>query len=358
MDGMSLGKPLPPEDLEYVGSRVAALWPQLKGARLLMTGATGFFGRWLLESLLFANERHNLGVSVVALSRDPGAFLNASPHLATASLRWRTVSVATLQSDSFAGETFDMVIHLATEPDMRVTRASPNAAAGVIIDGTRRTLEVAARTGATRFLLTSTGAVYGAQPPDMERISEDYPGVPDPLDEMSPYGFAGEAKRQAELLCLTAARAGGLGAVIARCFTFAGPGLPIDGKFAYGNFMRDSLAGGPIIIKGDGTTVRSYLYSADLAVWLWTLLLRGVPGRAYNVGSEHALTLKQLAELMDGELGSKGITVLQNSASGLAPDRYVPSTHRARGELGLQEGFSLPQMIRNTASWHRSKVKH
>jgi dTDP-glucose 4,6-dehydratase len=358
MGGMSIEGPLPAEDLDYVGRETQALWPELKGARIFITGGTGFFGRWLIESLLLADKRHELGVSVVALSRDPGAFLKGAPHLATAGIRWITGSVTTLGREALAGERFDAVIHLATEADMRATQGNPNAASDVITEGTRRVLGVAVRTGARRFLFTSTGAVYGRQPRDMERISEDYPGAPDPTGAPSPYALAGQAKRRAELQCIETAQRDGLGAVIARCFTFAGPALPTGGKFAFGNFMRDALQGGPIVIKGDGTNIRSYLYAADLAVWLWTLLLRGAPARVYNVGSEKAVTLRQLSEAIASELGAKGVEVLQEPAPGAAPDRYVPSTRRAREELGLREGFSLPEIIRKTAAWHRSMVKH
>jgi nucleoside-diphosphate-sugar epimerase len=355
---MNAHGPLPAEDLEFIGREGASLWPDLKGVRIFITGATGFFGRWLLESLLWANERRDLGVSLVALSRNPEAFLGTAPHLAVSGLGWMTGSIADLRTEAFEGERFDMVIHLATESDMQGTHANPRAAVGVITNGTKRALDVAARTGARRFLFTSSGAVYGPQPREMERIAESYPGIPDPLDREWPYSVAGEAKRQAENLCVKHARANGLEAVIARCFTFAGPCLPTEAKFAFGNFMKDALRGGPILIKGDGATVRSYLYPADLSVWLWTLLLRGAPGRAYNVGSESAVSLRHLAEAMAAELDSKGPEVQQDSEPVSRSGRYVPSTQRAREELGLKENFSLPDIIRRTAAWHRAEVKH
>ncbi len=134
--------------------------------------------------------------------------------------------------------------------------------------------------------------------------------------------------------------------------------MPLDSKFAIGNFIRDGLAGGPVVVTGDGTPMRSYLYAADLAVWLWTLLLKGVPGRAYNVGSEHSVTLQELAKTVSHELGASGVSVMGKPVTGRSLDRYVPSTLRIRQELGLEENFSLPEIIRRTASWYRPHVKH
>jgi dTDP-glucose 4,6-dehydratase len=181
-------------------------------------------------------------------------------------------------------------------------------------------------------------------------LDESFPGLPAPNNLTDAYAISGEAKRQAELLCVHYAREHSLAAVIARGFTFAGPGLPLDGKFAFGNFMRDALAGRPIVLTGDGTPVRSYLHAIDLTVWLWTMLVRGAPGRAYNVGSEHAVTLRELAELIAAEFGLAEVKVLQKPLPGQLPHRYVPSTARARAELGLSETINLPETIRRSAN--------
>jgi dTDP-glucose 4,6-dehydratase len=158
----------------------------------------------------------------------------------------------------------------------------------------------------------------------------------------------------AEWMCATASRAGGFEATIARGFAFLGPYSPIDAHFAAGNFIRDALAGRPIIVQGDGTAVRTYLYAADLAIWLWTILIRGETGRAYNVGSEQEINIADLARLVAEVVGLAGaIEVRGIPIVGERPERYVPSTVRARTELHLEERIDLTESIRRTIAWHR-----
>ena len=142
---------------------------------------------------------------------------------------------------------------------------------------------------------------------------------------------------------------------VARCFAFVGPYLPLDAHFAVGNFIRDGLRGGPIRISGDGTPYRSYLYAADLAVWLWTILLRGQPMRPYNVGSAAALTIADLAQqVADVFAPPVSVTVARSPVAGAAAQRYVPAVARVETELGLRLTVPLAEGIRRTVEWHRA----
>jgi dTDP-glucose 4,6-dehydratase len=142
--------------------------------------------------------------------------------------------------------------------------------------------------------------------------------------------------------------------MIARLFAFAGPHLPLDLNFAIGNFVRDALKGGPIQIAGDGTPKRSYLYAADLAVWLWTILLRGQPARPYNVGSDEEVNIAELAELvLRNAAPGTSIEIAQSPKPGVPPARYVPCVNRAREELGLRVRIPLDEAIRRMFDWYR-----
>jgi dTDP-glucose 4,6-dehydratase len=335
-------------ELDDVVERMGPLWDDLRGARIFVTGGTGFFGCWLLETLLWANDRLRLGISLVVLTRDPSLFHAKAPHLAAHSgLELQRGDVCALAS---AGGRFTHVIHAAVDGGPPRSFEERKQVFATSVAGTRRVLEFARASGARRLLLTSTGAVYGKQPPLLSHVPEGYHGGPDPAGVDS---IGAEAKRAAEALCAVYADRQ-FEPAIARCFAFVGPYLPLDSKFAAGNFVRDALSGGPIRIAGDGTPYRSYLYASDLCVWLLTILLRGAPLRPYNVGSEAALTIAGLARAVAALFTPPPlIEVARQPAAGAAADRYVPSTERARHELSLEEAVPLDEALRRTVNWFR-----
>jgi nucleoside-diphosphate-sugar epimerase len=350
--------PIIAEDIEQLLARTPGLWPDFRGASIFITGGTGFFGIWLLEALLAANRTFSLGCRVTALSRDPSRFAVKAPHLA------QDPALAFIEGDvrdfAFPSGPVTHVIHAATESSTTLNAEDPQTMFEVCVEGTRRALELAREKRATKFLLTSSGAVYGRQPPEVRHIPEDFPFAPDSPGVRDAYA---EGKRAAEQLCVAASRpdaaGGSVPATIARCFAFVGPHLRLDAHFAIGNFIRDAIAGGPILVGGDGTPFRSYLYAADLVEWLLTILLRGQSGRAYNVGSEDAVSIRQLADRVAAvtatlcpERTPPKVTVAKQPRPGFPAERYVPDCGRARAELGLIPATSLDAAIRRTMRFH------
>jgi nucleoside-diphosphate-sugar epimerase len=322
------------DDLEGILTQTKGLWEELRGKQLFVSGGTGFVGRWLLESFVFANDALDLHARALVLSRDPGSFRQKAPGLAAdRALRFQAGDVRDFE---FPPGEFQYVIHAATDSVAKPEAKASDALLKTIVNGTRRVLDFAAQAGTTKLLFTSSGAVYGAQPPEMTRTPETYCGAPDPLDPQSMYG---EGKRVAELLCALSAQRQIFAPKIARCFAFVGPHLPLDAHFAIGNFIRDAVKGGPIRIQGDGSPLRSYLYAADMAVWLWTILFRGTSCTPYNVGSEDARSISAWADLVAGKFEPRPEVVVANQGmvGQLNRQRYVPMTARARVDLGLRE---------------------
>jgi dTDP-glucose 4,6-dehydratase len=358
-----MSKPLPREDLDHILTQAGDAFTALAGARIFITGGTGFFGHWLLESLLHANRELSLNIAVTVLTRSVATFRATSTHIAN------DPAITPLEGDvrsfAFPAQQHTHILHAATDSGGQQVHLPPYALAESILEGTRRVLQFARATQATRLLYTSSGAVYGRST-TLLRTPETYAGAPDPLLLQSSYD---EAKRMSEHLCIAYAAGTGLEPVIARCFAFVGPHLPLDQHFAIGNFIGAALAGQPIHIRGDGTPRRSWLYMSDLSIWLWTMLARGNANRAYNVGSDEAYTIAEAARLVrevvvpfgicppeaqpkDRLLARSSIQV-DGTPDPLAPlNSYVPAIDRARDELGLCVIIPLDEALRRTAAWY------
>jgi dTDP-glucose 4,6-dehydratase/UDP-glucose 4-epimerase len=338
------------QDLARILQRSPALWEMLRGRSLFLTGGTGLFGRWLLEALCHANRELDLGLRVTVLTRDAQAFIRQAPHLAADAML--TLHNGDVRDFAFPQGHFDYLIHGATTSASETFNGEdPLRKFDTLVDGTRRVLDFAAQCGIERSLFLSSGVAYGTQPADMTHIPESYQGAPDTCDVDTSLG---QAKRAAEYLTTYYANKHGWHNTIARCFSFAGPFMPLDLHYAIGNFIAQALFEDEITVKGDGSPVRSYLYMADLVTWLLTLMLQGRNGEIYNVGSDQAISIRELAEMVRDTLSpGKPIRVMGqhgHSVGNSVRNRYVPSISKARLELGLDASIALDEAIRRTSA--------
>lgn len=340
---------VPAEDLDHVLNHTSDLWQEARGSRFFITGGTGFFGIWLLETFARANDALELGMNAVVLTRDPEVFARKAPHLAARK------DIQFLKGDirSFVppGDFFTYVIHAATDASATINRENPKEMFDSIVSGTSHVLSFARNARVQKLLFTSSGAVYGEQPQDLTHVPETYLGGLDPFQAVSAYGLG---KLAAEHLCSVEGKASGYEVKIARGFAFVGPHLPLDSHFAIGNFLGAVLRGEPPTLTGDGTPRRSYLYASDMAIALWTILFKGAPNRAYNVGSKHDLSIAELAELVCRTLGradlSPGLPLTQSALAQSA--RYVPDVSRAERELGVREHVPIDAAIIKTHQFY------
>lgn len=330
---------LPAQDLDHILQDAAKDLEELRGKRILLTGGTGFFGKWLLAGLCHADAKLRLGLRITVLSRDPAAFLRQFPQVGhIPSLSFAQGHVAELPTGD---QRFDYILHAAADTTAFTAEADERERTRAIVDGTRRMIELTKKSGAQRLLNISSGAVYGifTSLPTGAKETDYTAAAP-----LNPYGAA---KREAEALCA----ATGIDFVTARAFAFLGPYLPLDAHFAAGNFMRDALKGGPILVRGDGTALRSYLYPADLVVWLLGILIRGQWSRAYNVGSDEAVTVAQLARHVAHAFHPAPEVIIQSVQSPGPQNIYLPDINRTQSELDLHVAIPLQDAIARTLAF-------
>ncbi len=320
--------------MRRVQARCAELGTQLRGRRIFLTGGTGFFGKSILS---LVRRGYFSEVSWTILSRHPERLWKECPEFANLpNVRFVAGDVRDFAfSAADSGDAYDTVIHAATAA---VSNLPPGEMESVVVEGTRHVIEFAKCVGAERLMMTSSGGVYGVQPPELSHIPEDFPCHP-----TTEYG---RAKLVAERLCVDS----GLWTLLPRCFAFVGPYLNREIHFAIGNFIGDCLANRPTIIRGDGTPYRSYLYADELVVWLLTILTRGQSGRVYHVGSDEAISIFDLAKRVRNVLRtSNEIRVLGTPDPARLPARYVPQVTRTKTELGLSMEIGLDEAIRRSA---------
>jgi nucleoside-diphosphate-sugar epimerase len=289
-------KPLPADDLQSVLQQAHESFAALKGAHIFITGGTGFFGHWLLESFLAANRELSLNAHVTVLTRSADKFHKDSPWIAND--KSITLMAGDIRTFDFPSDPFTHIIHAATDSGDEPQRI-PGAMAAIVIEGTERVFDFARAANAQRFLYLSTGAVYGRST-TLTHTPETYP-----LPTLSPGCY--EASKQA-----------------AEHWLFkqsASPEVVIARPFA----------------------------------WLWTLLIRGEHQRAYNVGSDESFTISGAAQLTVETLAPHLAVETLGTPNPAAPlNSYVPSLERAHIELGLCTTVPLSEALRKTAAWHRS----
>jgi dTDP-glucose 4,6-dehydratase len=322
----------------------------LREARLLISGGTGFVGKWLLNSIAYANRLGNSNITAVVITRSARSFEEAAPELAgNMAFRFLESDVRAIPSSIGA---FDAVIHAATPASAELNLNAPLEMLDTIIDGGRTMLELASRSGRIPFLFLSSGAIYGDQDPKMFAQSETLNTAPDPLSAHAAYH---EGKRVGELQCAAYSRAGRINAKIARLFAFVGPYLPIDRHFAAGNFIGDALRGSAIRVNGDGRAVRTYLSAADMTRWLWAVLARGEDNRAYNIGAAKPVTIAELANVVASLVPGTSVIVRDPPDLSRPAHRYVPDVSRITTELGVGETIDLAGALEEMLDFYRGR---
>lgn len=325
---------LPVEDLSLILKHTNECFDFLRDKNIFLTGGTGFFGKWLLESFLFAKENRIFEGKVYVLSRSPETFLEKYPHFKNNSIIFIKGDISSFPLDFQA----DILIHMAADVSLDSSEKSLIHFQKTL-DSVKQLTSWVKQSTASKVLLVSSGAA---------EVSSSW----NPLHSSSVYT---ESKKMMELLFLDSLKELPCDVSIARCYSFLGPYLPIDSHFAAGNFIKDTLAQNKIVIKGTGKDLRSYMYPVDLVIWLLSILVKAKNKSIYSVGSEEKVSIAELAKLID-QLGSqKSVEVLGIHQGSLAPSCYVPQTEKIRNDLSLNILIDLRSAIKKTLKWHAEK---
>ena len=251
-------------------------WHDLDGKTIMISGATGLIGRTLTDLLLAYAQTAARPPHIVALIRSPEkakAFWDNIPNLTLFS--WTAD-----QPLKYAGDV-DYIVHCASQTSSKGFIQQPVDTIRTAIMGTETLLQLAVKKKSAGFLYLSSMEVYGTPQSD-EKITEDYVGTLDPLKVRNCYP---EAKRMCESMCVSYASQFGVPACIARLTQTFGPGVQADDNRVFAEFARCAMTKNDIVLHTKGETKRSYVYTADAARALLTVLLRGTLGEAYNIAN-------------------------------------------------------------------------
>ena len=310
---------------------------------LLLIGGSGFFGKSFLDGY-----RRGLlapwGIDrIVVVARGASALRRTHPGLVAPGVTLLDADAAKVDELPAA----DFVVHAAASTDARRYAADPGAERANMIAAVDNYARLAERLHrSSRIVFASSGAVYGQQPADLPELPEDF--AASGADEaVAGKGSYADAKRHSETR-IAALGAAGLRVAIARCFAFIGHYLPRDQHFAVGNFLADGLAGRPVGVKARKTVYRSYMHADHLVRWLMTLAAAADrEALAYNVGSDEAMTMPQIAHVVAQRFD---VPVDLPPLNHPGTDRYIPSIARARAELGLALSFDFRSAVDEVAT--------
>lgn len=291
---------------------------------LFITGGTGFFGKSILDYL----NRSNNHFDVFVLTRNCQSFINKNQkNIDLSNVKFVDGDVRTFDFN----RDIDYFIHAATPV---IDKVNDQELASIVEDGTKNALAIAKKCKCRRFLFISSGAVYGINSNPMKES-----------DICKPCTQYGISKLNAENLCLDS----GLDVCVARCFAFSGRFLNKTSQFAIGNFVKDAIDGQSISINSDGKSVRSFLDQEDLCKWLFKILLHSKPNEIYNVGSNRAISIFELAMLVKKTLNPNIEVTINKSIQGSSV--YLPDITKIMNDLSCIIEKTLEQSILEMAKY-------
>lgn len=295
------------EDLKSVLNCVESIYI-LKQSSVLITGASGLIGSFLVDFLMYCNEVLSLGIDIYVMGRNVSSLSRRfSSHLHSEHFHIIQHDVTTPFTETIH---VDYIIHAASNAYPQLFSIDPVGTITSNVFGTYYLLEYLKSTRGKRFLFVSSGEVYGLSCSGgniLDELSYGYVNITDPR---SCYP---NAKRVTETLCVSYAKQYGVDTVIARPCHIYGPTATLNDNRVSSQFIRNALKGNDLVLKSHGTQLRSYCYVADCVSGILTVLLKGITCNAYNISNiESVVTIREMADIIAEICGVKVCFELPN----------------------------------------------
>lgn len=321
----------------------------LTNSCILITGGTGFAGRWILEMLNYLNKSYSFNIKIYLLARNEPSNFDIKDYKNVFFLKSDVKNLKEIPSE------INYIIHAAGTPDSRFHVSNPIKTIEDNYKGTQNILNLATRLpNLKKFIHFSSNKVYGLN--FIPSLISESKSTFENLDTNDGYS---ESKRISEAICKAYIAEMNLPIVLVRPFAFIGPFQSLEKPWAINSFIRDALLGGPIRIMGDEMTVKSYLYGSDLAAYIVNILSLGQVGEVYNLGSTEAITLIDLANKIKKIIGD-GIGIKINSSKDIYSKHLydVPSMSKLEIDIRLKSRITLDEALTRAILWNKMHVKN
>lgn len=310
-------------------------WDKLQGRSVMLSGATGLIGSFLIDVILEKNTRENLNCTVFALGRNEekakARFCKFADDSHYVFIPY-DVKLPLVRDEI---DTVDYILHLASNTHPMLYSTDPIGTITTNIIGLQNLLDFAVKHNAARFAFASSNEVYGENRGDVELFDEDYCGYINCNTLRAGYP---ESKRCGEALCQAYRVQNGLDVVVTRFTRSYGPTMIMSDTKAISQFIRKGIAGEDIVLKSEGTQYYSYTYMADAVSGLLWILLAGESGEAYNIAEEHSdIMLKDLAAVIAGIKGKKVVFELPDAVEAAGYSKATKA--RLNGDKLLKLGW-------------------
>ena len=335
-------------DLNFIINKILDIKSNFNKKKILLVGGTGFIGKWLVMTFNQLNKKYKTNITIFILTRDKYKFLKHYSEFK------KIKSVIFIQGDilnfKIKNIDFDYIIHAGS--DLKVEKKDQGKYLKELSIGSKRIFGIKNKKIKTRILFLSSGSVYKNNNAT-NKIGESKFYLPSKFPIDNTYAFG---KILAEIFAKLFIKFKNKNIIIVRGFSFVGPYQQFERGFAITDFIKDSLENKDIKLNNGNNIFRSYLYIADLIIWLLHILVRSKKGEIYNVGSDKEINLTKLSKKII-KINKSGSKVIKNNNQNKKINYYVPNIDKAKKKFNLRVWTSLEHSIDKTTTWFKSLSK-